>query len=162
MALAGVCPVPWGLSCPLGTCWHLVLGTWCGWSHSTAWLPVGAKHRDNQNSRSVKMMLPCATSPHLGVLGPAGRWGQALTLQGRVPAPLCAVQPGQRRCCRQLWNGHPARTSISHVLNCLQNGNLNLLLVLPNSLSPPIFPCLSDTLRSNRNRDFSGNVIYFP
>lgn len=79
-----------------------------------------------------------------------------------VPAPLRAVQPGQRRCCRQLGNRHPARTSISHVLNCLQNGNLNLLLVLPNSLSPPIFPCLSDTLRSNRNRDFSGNVIYFP
>lgn len=67
----GVCPAPWDLSCPLGTCWHLVLGTWWGWSHSTAWLPVGAKHRDNQNSRSVKMMLPCATSPHL-----SGHWGQ--------------------------------------------------------------------------------------
>lgn len=39
------------------------------------------------------------------------------------------------------WNGQPgSHTSISHVHNCLQNLNLNLLLILPNLLSSPISP----------------------
>lgn len=104
MALAGVCPVPWGLSCPLRSVLHAgnPLAPCPGHlvrlepQHCLATCGLEAQGQPEQQICKNDVSL-CHISP-LRALGPAGRWGQALTLQGRCALPLHLP----------LWEAEPA------------------------------------------------------